>query len=58
MDKINITNLFRTLTSISFAVTIYGLIQTKSIDELVDKIEKEQIKNKLINEKYINFTFK
>jgi hypothetical protein len=58
MDKINITNLFRTLSSISFAVTIYGLIQNKSIDELVDKIEKEQIKNKLINEKYKKFTFK
>jgi predicted sugar kinase len=50
MDKLSI--LFRTLSISSFGMTLYGLMQNKSIDEIVEQLEKEQSKNKLINDKY------
>lgn len=45
-------NLIIALSTISFSVTIYGFLKNKSIEELVNKIEEEKNKNKIINENY------
>jgi hypothetical protein len=52
MDKINLTNLFRTLSVASATATFYGLTQNKSLDEVLKQVEYERNINKLINEKY------
>jgi hypothetical protein len=54
MDKINLTNLFRSLSIVSLTATFYGLMQNKSINEILEELEKEKYNNHLINEKYKN----
>lgn len=54
MEKINLTNLFRSLSLVSLTATFYGLMQNKSINEILNELEKEKFNNNLINEKYKN----